>query len=277
MKNWFTYALAGLLITGLASCEKEDVHTTIQFGDAPALSASTTTAGVLLENDSAKAAINFSWTPYKYTVSEGNSVISPVVYTLQLAKAGTNFAAPIDIAVPSASAASLAFNVYELNRNLLLLKAPVRQSAQFDARLRTVVAGNIAPLYSATKTFTATPYEKCLPPNADTWALVGPAGNGWPGGSAATENGIPLTWDCTLNAYTARVSLNAGDFKFRKDKAWAINLGGLTKPLVPGAAATPLKLNGEDMTVAVAGMYTVKLTVTGSGANVSAGTLTVTP
>jgi hypothetical protein len=271
MKNWLTYALAGLLFSGLAACKKDEVRTTIQFGDAPVLTASTTNAGVLLENDSARTAVSFSWTPYTYTVSDGNSVVSPVVYTLQLAKAGTNFAAPTDIAVSSNSAA---LNVYELNRNLLLLKAPVRQSAQFDARLKTVVAGNISPIYSATKTFTATPYEKCLPPNSDTWALVGPAGNGWPSGTPATETGISLKWDCILNAYTARVPLNAGAFKFRKDKAWAINLGGPSGNFAQGVALT---LNGSDMTIATAGTYTVKLVVAGSGTGVTGGTVTIVP
>jgi hypothetical protein len=274
MKNWLTYVVAGLLLTSVAACKKDEVRTTIQFGDAPVLTASSTNAGVLLENDSARTAIAFSWTPYTYSVSEGNTVVSPVVYTLQLAKAGTNFAAPVDIAVSSPSTVSLPLNVYELNRNLLLLKAPVRQSAQFDVRLKSMVAGNISPIYSATKTFTATPYEKCLPPNSDTWALVGPAGNGWPSGTPATETGISLKWDCTINAYTARVPLNAGAFKFRKDKAWAINLGGPTGNFAQGVALT---LNGSDMTIATAGTYTVKLVVAGSGAGVTGGTVTIVP
>lgn len=273
MKNWLTYVLAGLLITSIAACEKDEVRSAVQFGEAPILTASSTNAGVLLENDSARTAISFSWTPYKYTVSEGNSVVSPVAYTLQLAKAGTSFANPVEIAISSSSAASLALNVYELNRNLLLLRVPVRQSSSFDARLKTVVAGNIAPLYSTTKTFAATLYEKCLPPNADTWALVGPAGNGWPSGTPATENGISLAWDCTLNAYVARTTLRAGQFKFRKNKDWGVNLGGVTGNFAQGI---PLTTNGPDMTIA-AGTYTVKLVVTGSGTGVTGGTLTVTP
>jgi len=273
MKNWLTYALAGLLITSFAACKKDEVRSAIQFGEAPVLTASNTNAGVLLENDSAKTAVTFSWTPYTYSVSEGNAVVSPVVYTLQLAKAGTSFAAPVDIAVSSSSALSLALNVYELNRNLLLLQAQVRQSSSFDVRLKTVVAGNVTPLYSTTKTFTATPYEKCLPPNSDTWALVGPAGNGWPSGTPATENGIPLNWDCTLNAYTARTTLKAGPFKFRKNKDWGVNLGGVTGNFAQGI---PLTTNGPDMTIA-AGTYTVKLVVAGSGTGVTGATLTITP
>lgn len=272
MHNMFSKAaiVCGFVLA-MASCKKDETQPTVTFGDAPTLTASTANAGVLLEKDSATSAISFSWTPYKYSVSDGNKIVLPIGYTLQLAKAGTNFATPVEIPI---TGTTTSFNVFQLNSNLLMLKAPVRQAGQFDVRLKTVAASNVAPLYSATKTFTATPYEKCVAPNADTWALVGPAGNGWPSGSASSETGITLRWDCTANAYMARTALNVGEFKFRKDKDWAINLGGPAGNLAQGVA---LSLNGPNLNIATAGTYTVKLVVTGSGTGVSGGTVTVTP
>lgn len=274
MKNWLTYALPGLLLVGLTACEKDEVRTTVDFGTPPTLTVSTANAGTLRQADSARTAVTFNWTPYTYNLSTAESVVSPVTYRVQIAKAGTDFAAPVEIAAASSSATSLTLNVFELNRALVTLKFPENQPAQVELRLKTTVAGNQPTLFSAVKPLTAVPYKQCSPPNSDIWALVGPAGKGWPSGSPDTETGIPLTWDCTLNAYTVRTTLSADKFKFRLNQSWTTNLGGPAGDLTQGVALTP---GGPDLTIPAAGTYTVKLTVTGSGAATTAGMVTVTP
>lgn len=269
-----TAALAGLLALGLTACKKDEVRVTSEFSASPVLSASTANAGVLDRANAQATAVTFNWTPISIKTSDDSKVASTVTYTLQLARAGTNFATVREISGGAASSSSLVIRTVDLNSALLFLGLPFGQSGRVDIRLKTFVAANLPIQYSSTLQLTATPYDECVAPNADTWGLVGPAGDGWPGATATDRE---LKWNCTANAYVLRTTLGVGDFKFRQNQAWTVNLGALTKPIVPGATPITLKTNGEDMSVAVAGTYTVKLTVVGSGSNVTAGTLTVTP
>ena len=258
----------------LAACKKDEIKVTSEFSAPPALTASTTNAGVLAKTNADNTAVTYTWTPYTVKTLDDSKVASTVTYTLQFAKAGTNFASVQEVDGGAVAASSLALKTSKLNAILLSLGLPDSQSGRVDVRLKTFVAGNLPTLYSSTMQLTATPYDECTPPNADNWGLVGPAGDGWPGATATDRT---LKWDCKANAYVLRTMLNAGDFKFRKDKDWGVNLGALTKPLTPGTAPTTLKPNGEDMTITTPGTYTIKLTIVGSGAGVTAGTLTVTP
>ena len=276
MYNWFSKSafLIGVLSLSLAACKKDEVRVTAEFSAPPALTGSTMNAGILTKTNADNTAVTYNWTPYTLKASDDAKLASPVMYTLQFAKAGTNFASVKEIDGGAATASSLAIKTAKLNGLLLSLGLPLTQSGRVDVRLKTFVADNLPILYSSTMQLTATPYDECSAPNSDTWGLVGPAGDGWPGATATDRT---LSWNCTENAYVLRTMLNAGDFKFRKDKDWGVNLGALTKPLTPGAAPTALKPNGEDMTITTPGMYTVKMTIVGSGTAVTAGTLTITP
>lgn len=276
MYNWFSKSafLVGLLSIGLTACKKDEIKVTSEFSAPPMLAASTMNAGALTKANADNTAVTYTWTPYTIKTSDDSKVASPVTYTLQFAKAGTNFASVKEVDGGAAAASSLAIKTTKLNSLLLSLGLPFAQSGQVDVRLKTFVAGNMPILYSSTMQLTATPYDECTAPSADTWGLVGPAGDGWPGATATDRT---LKWDCKVNAYVLRTALNAGDFKFRKDKDWGVNLGALTKPLTPGTGPTTLKPNGEDMTITTPGTYTITLTTVGTGADVTAGTLTVTP
>ena len=266
--------LIGLLALSLTACKKDEVKVTSEFSASPTVTASTTNAGVLTKANAQNTVVTYTWTPYTIKASGDAKIVSPVMYTLEFAKAGTNFASVKEIQAGDATASSVAIKTADINRTLLALGLPFAQPGQVDVRLKTFAADNQPVLYSSTMKLTASPYDECSAPNADTWGLVGPAGDGWPGATATDRT---LNWSCTENAYVLRTALNAGDFKFRKNLDWSVNLGALTKPLTPGSTATPLKLNGEDMTITTAGTYTIKLTVVGSGTAVTAATLTVTP
>ena len=276
MYNLFSKSafLVGVLSLSLTACKKDEIKVTSEFGAPPALTASTTNAGVLAKANADNTAVTYTWTPYTIKTSDDSKVASTVTYTLEFAKAGTNFASVKEIDGGAVSASSVAIKTSKLNSILLSLGLPDAQSGRVDVRLKTYVAGNMPTLYSSTMQLTATPYDECTAPSADNWGLVGPAGDGWPGATATDRT---LKWDCKVNAYVLRTMLNAGDFKFRKDKDWGVNLGALTKPLTPGTAPTTLKPNGEDMTITTPGTYTIKLTVVGTGTGVTGATLTVTP
>lgn len=276
MLNWFskTAALAGLLAVGLTACKKDEVRVTSEFSTPPVLTASATSA-VLAQGNADKPALTYSWTPYTITLSDGSKAVSPVTYTLQFAKAGTAFKSVQEISAGVGDDKSLTISTATLNTALQGLKLPFTETSQVDVRLKTTVAGNIAPLYSATTMLMAKPYNFCAQP-AQSWALVGPAGNGWPNATDITD--IVMPYDCDKGAYVLRTALNVGDFKFRADKAWDTNLGGLAKGITPGATSTELKPGGEDFTNKTAGTYLVKLEIVRDATGkVTGGVVTVAP
>jgi len=83
----------------------------------------------------------------------------------------------------------------------------------------------------------------------DSWGLIGSA---TPGGWNTDQN---MTWDATNKALTITIDLIVGEFKFRANDAWTINLGG------PVDALTQ---DGPNIAIAVAGNYTIKLYLTGT-------------
>lgn len=271
MKNWLTpVAAVAFAFSALVSCKKDEVKVTATPSGNISLTSSGNSA-VLLQANENQNAFTFTWNPISLAISDGSKA-PEVSYQLQVAKTANGFgqAGVID----AGTSTNKAVTVKAFNEALVALGLPTRASAQVFVRVAAVAGSDARSFVSDAVPLTVTPYAVCLPPNADTWGLVGPAGDGWPG---ATATDRMLTWDCDAKAYILRTALNVGDFKFRKNTDWAVNLGALTKPLTPGPAATPLKPGGEDMTITTAGTYTIKLTVVGSGTAVTAATLTVTP
>ncbi|MDO7851976.1 SusE domain-containing protein [Hymenobacter convexus] len=274
MKNLLTQALAvAFALTSLASCTKDENKVTVAPSGTLSLTASTNTV-VLTQLNDANNAITYNWNAVNFSLSGTEYTKAPAVtYQVQIAKSADGFGYP---AVFDAGAnMTKTITVYDLNNGLNAIGIATQTPVVVYARVVAVVGTDTHTFASAPVALTATAYPACVAPNKDTWALVGPAGLGWPSGGA-TEDGIPMTWNCALQAYTARTNLNAGDFKFRLDKAWSVNLGGAGN-LTQGV---PLSLNGANLTIATAGTYTVKLTVNGVngvGTGVTGGTVTVTP
>ncbi|GAA4355407.1 hypothetical protein GCM10023185_18210 [Hymenobacter saemangeumensis] len=258
-------AVLGSLLFAFAACEKDETKATLNVVAKPALTASATTATIAQSTPNVPA-VTYSWTAADFNFP------AAVTYTLQFAKANTNFASTEDINV--GSALSKSFTNKELNDlyntidcNLPSTPAPVR----LDVRVKASLGGKVEPAYSEVKSMVASPYQAVTIPTQQ-WGLVGPAGNGWPG---ATPNDIMLTYDCTVRAYVLRnAQLNAGEFKFRQDQSWSTNLGG---PAGDFRQGVPLTLNGPNL-VAAAGRYTVKLVVNRDAAGaVTGGVVTLTP
>jgi hypothetical protein len=271
MKSLLTQALAvAFALTSLASCNKDENKVTVAPSAPLNLTASTNTV-VLTQLNDANNIITYNWNAVSFALSGTEANKAPAVsYQVQVAKTADGFGYP---AVFEAGTNLMkTITVYELNTGLNQIGIATQTPVVVYARVVAKVGDDTHTFASAPVALTATAYPACIAPNTDSWALVGPAGLGWPAGGA-TEDGIPLTWNCALQAYTARTALSVGDFKFRKDKAWTINLGG-TGNMTQGV---PLTLGGSNLTIATAGTYTVKLTVTGAGAGVTGGTVTVTP
>ncbi|WP_201980954.1 SusE domain-containing protein [Hymenobacter rubidus] len=272
MKNLLTPALAlAFAMTTLASCNKDEDKVTVSPSNTLSLTGSTNSV-VLTQLNDAQTAITYSWNAIQQSLSGTEFTKTPAVtYQLQFAKAADGFGYPA--VIDAGTNTTKAITVYDLNNALNAIGVNTATAGPVYARVVAVTGSDTHTFASAPVTLTAKAYPACIAPNTDTWALVGPAGKGWPSGTTDSEAGLPMTWNCALSAYTVRANLNAGDFKFRKDKAWTINLGG-SGNLTQGA---PLTLNGANLTIATAGIYTVKLVVNGSGTGVSGGTVTVTP
>ncbi|MFD2720045.1 SusE domain-containing protein [Hymenobacter monticola] len=270
MKNLLTQAFAvAFALTSLASCNKDENKATVAPSAPLSLTASTNTV-VLTQLNDANNAITYNWNAVSFAMSGTDATKAPAAtYQVQIAKTADGFGYPA--VFDAGTNLTKTITVSDLNKGLNAIGIATQTAVPVYARVVAVVGTDTYTFASAPVTLTATAYPACLPPNADTWALVGPAGLGWPSGGAS-EDGVPLTWNCALQAYTARTTLNAGEFKFRKDKAWTVNLGGAGN-LTQGVA---LAHNGPNLSIATTGVYTVKLTVSGSGTSTT-GNVTVTP
>jgi hypothetical protein len=270
MKNLLTYAVAVALATAtLASCKKDEDKVTISPSTTLTLTGSANSV-VLAQINDPQIALTYNWNPVQFSLSDASKAPA-VTYQVQVAKTADGFGYPG--VIDAGTSTTRAITVEELNNALNNIRATTGSPIVAYVRVAAVVGSDSHTFVSAPVPLTVTAYPACLPPNADTWGLVGPAGNGWPPNLPAAQNDVPLKWNCALQAYTVRTTLNAGNFKFRQNKLWLINLGGSGNM----AVGVPLTLNGSELTITTPGTYTVKLVVTGSGPDVRGGTATVVP
>lgn len=76
------------------------------------------------------------------------------------------------------------------------------------------------------------------------WGLIGDATQGgW-------DNSTPMTYNTTTGIYSVTATLKVGNFKFRANNGWDINLGGSTSNLTFG---------GSDIPITEAGTYLITL------------------
>lgn len=80
-----------------------------------------------------------------------------------------------------------------------------------------------------------------------TWGIVGAATPG------SWDNSTPLTYNSTTKKWEGTVVMTAGEFKFRANNAWAINLGG--DPDEDGS----MNYDGPNLSVSAGGTYSVVL------------------
>ena len=80
--------------------------------------------------------------------------------------------------------------------------------------------------------------------SANSWSIIGDATPG--GWTTDTE----MTWDATNKCMTITADMTVGQFKFRANDDWAVNLGGDINSLTQ---------DGGNIDITVAGNYTIKL------------------
>ena len=227
---------------------------------SPKLTASTAMPAIVRATPNA-AAITYTWTAADFGYQ------AAINYTLQFAKAGTNFATTVSFDLGQGLTKS--FTSAELNKvyndldcNLSSTPTPLA----LEARVRASVGDAAAASGSEVRNLLATPYpEVTLPAVPDEWGIVGPAADGWPG---ATPTDRKMTYDCRVRGYVLTTALKAGPFKFRRKQDWGENLGGVTGDYTKGVK---LITGGPDMTITTPGTYLIILSVdyNASGATTS--------
>jgi len=85
--------------------------------------------------------------------------------------------------------------------------------------------------------------------SANHWAIIGDA---TPGGWSSDTF---MTWDATNRCMTVTTDLKVGQFKFRANGGWSVNLGGDINNLTVG---------GANISITAAGNYTIKLYLGGT-------------
>ncbi len=135
-----------------AACKKDIPVITLDETDAtkPKLSATESNL-VLIEARAANTALIFNWTKPAYNFNGSFN------YTLQFAKAGTNFASPINESV--GTDLKKTYTERALNALILSLGIPAGTAGAVEVRLRSVLNDSIAPLYSNTHSMVVTPYS----------------------------------------------------------------------------------------------------------------------
>jgi hypothetical protein len=238
MKNSIKYLIAFISLISLSCAnDVEDVQAVTADASFKLL---TPTSDFNLVLDGAKLndlATTFVWN------DPANKTGSAITYTVQAAKTGTNFAAPVELGTTANLYLDVTVGKLDATAKSLGLAALIE--GQMDVRIKSSGTSGTSNFY----TIKVTPY---LP----NWGIIG----------GATPHGWDKSTDMTFNpingTYSISLALTTGDFKFRLDNAWTTNYGddGNNLSLEPGGANIPV----------TAGNYTIV-------ANFTTKTYTITP
>ncbi len=235
--------LVTLVSMAIMSCKKEETRAVLTVGAQPSLTASATTM-VLLQANANNNAVTFTWTAASFGFD------AAVSYSLQISKAGTNFASATTTEVPlSSSAFTKTFKVVELNRELLkvvLYGSP----QQVEVRLKASVATAAAPVYSNTVAMTVTPYRDLITYNFPSALNVAGNYQGWNPGTAPQ---IVNVGNGGYNGHEGYINFNnaSPQFKIVKGDNWGAGDYG-------NAGGGALSNGGANLTLASSGVWRLR-------------------
>lgn len=171
-----------------------------------------------------------------------NQTGTSITYTIEAAKAGTNFAAPVTIGTTSNHYLNVTNGDLDVAAKTSGLQPLVE--GQMDVRIKT--ATSVSNYF----TIKIIPYQ----PN---WGIIGSStAQGW-------NNSTDMTFNPITGNYSISTMLAAGEFKFRLDNSWTVNLGDDGNNLT-------LENGGANIPVTTPGNYTIVL-------NLNTNSYTITP
>ncbi len=209
------FAGALLILTGFASCEKEENKNYFEGGTAPVLTASVTGTIPLSFINKDNEAVKFTWTNPNYQFTTGISS-QDVSYLVEIDTAGKNFTSANRVQFAISQSMLRSFTQSDFNDLLLnqLVLVPAR-TYNIEIRITSTLVNKSVPLTSNTLKFAVTPYAippKVAPPASGQLFIVG---NATPGGDATGwNNPVPTPSQqftkVSTTVYELTVALNAG-------------------------------------------------------------------
>jgi hypothetical protein len=229
------YIVASILV--LSSCKKDLEVITLDTSDptSPKLSA-TESKIALLEARENNTAIVFNWT--KPTFNFNGSFR----HTLQFARAGTNFATPLNESAGTDLTKSYTEKAF--NALMLSLGLPAGAEGVVEARIRSVLSDSVAPLYSNTHTIAVTPY------NIEQFLYVPGDYQGWD-----PSKGEIIRSPNKNKQYEGYIYIagGSGEFKFTDAPNWNNGIFGDAATPNSGNIASP----GNNFKVAPPGIFKI--------------------
>ncbi len=186
----------------LTACKREN-YAVYNKGNTPLVISASKNSFVLKEKEGLSDAVIYNWTS-----GSNQGTNAAILYTLQLAKQGTNFANPITEIIGKAIY-TRKFSVQELNDSLLNhFNALPGQVFTLEARIIATTQDNgVASETSSAITISVTPYK---PVSATLYLLGDVAPDGWDNTKAIPLTAVPNS----PGAFKWTGKLNAGNFKF---------------------------------------------------------------
>ncbi len=149
MKTWFkNIALLGAALLVLASCEKDEVKLILGAGVPPTVSASGNSF-VITETNLSDVLLTLNWTKSDYSTNVA------VNYTVQVDKAGNNFAAPMEYAVENLLTRTM--TGAELNTAARNVGLVAGTAGNLEVRIKSEINPDVDPIYSSSTTISVNP------------------------------------------------------------------------------------------------------------------------
>jgi hypothetical protein len=229
-----------MLLMLVVSCKKDETQITAGLGNSGTIAASTTTPPLSLANGANTAVV--------LTLSAATPVTgyqSPVTYTVQIAKKGSNFVLAQEV---NATATGTTLTQDALNDVLHNLKLVDDVSTQVEVRMKSSIAANVDAAFSNVITLTVTPYSKT------TYLYVPGAYQGWDPTSDKVGTLVSPTGN---NIYDGTIMFPDGklEFKITPKKSWDAAYGNAGGGKISLTAA-------DNLTVPSAGTYAIHVDMT---------------
>lgn len=244
MKQLIAYiTCTGFAIFLLSSCKKDITETVMKEGVPPVLTASPATI-VLTAAVEADTVETLSWSASDYGFR------AAVSYTVQIAKAGTNFSNPKEVNMGAST--QLKYTGAELNQVALLQGLAPASAGQLEARVKSTLTDSLV-IFSEKITLTVTPYKVII--NYPSLWVPGDY-QGWDAASAEKissklGNGI----------YEGFVNFAGGtlQFKYTSEPDWNHVIYGWASSTVSGNNVSgTFNTTGGNLFVPSAGYYLLK-------------------
>jgi len=237
MKKLFrngAYLMTAVLL--LTACKKDLQTITLDTSNpnSPKLTA-TESEIALIEARQNNTAIIFNWTKANFNFD------GSFKYTLQFAKAGTNFANPVNDA--AGTDLTKAYSEKAFNNIILSLGIPSKTEGNVEVRLKSVLSDSVPPIYSNVYNIAVTPYP------IDQFLYVPGDYQGWDPAKAEIIRSAAKNNEYEGYIYFAG---GTGEFKFTDAPNWTNGVFGDTaKAGTSGIIGTP----GNNFKVTPPGYY----------------------